>query len=88
MPQGISKPNNQVLAAGSPLRVEMEIGANATAAKMLPGRQLSLMMRTKRSKRQVPKRPGTYSSWTCRLLSLRRPLTLLAIQLWLLLAIV
>jgi len=37
MPQGISKPSNQVLAAGSPLRVEMEIGANATAAKMLPG---------------------------------------------------
>jgi len=38
MPQGITKPNNQVLAAGSPLRVEMEIGANATAAKMLAGR--------------------------------------------------
>ncbi len=38
MPQGIQKPSNQVLAAGNPLRVEMEIGANATAAKMLPGR--------------------------------------------------
>ena len=38
MPQGIVKPSNQVLAAGSPLRVEMEIGANATAAKMLAGR--------------------------------------------------
>jgi hypothetical protein len=37
MPQGIQKPSNQVLAAGSPLRVEMEIGANATAAKMLAG---------------------------------------------------
>jgi hypothetical protein len=38
MPQGIQKPSNQVLAAGDPLRVEMEIGANATAAKMLAGR--------------------------------------------------
>ena len=38
MPQGVQKPANQVLAAGNPLRVEMEIGANATAAKMLPGR--------------------------------------------------
>ena len=38
MPQGVQKPANQVLAAGDPLRVEMEIGANATAAKMLPGR--------------------------------------------------
>jgi len=38
MPQGVQKPSNQVLAAGNPLRVEMEIGANATAAKMLPGR--------------------------------------------------
>ena len=38
MPQGIVKPNNQVLAAGTPLRVEMEVGANATAAKMLAGR--------------------------------------------------
>jgi hypothetical protein len=38
LPQGIQKPANQVLAAGNPLRVEMEIGANATAAKMLPGR--------------------------------------------------
>jgi hypothetical protein len=38
MPQNIQKPSNQVLAAGDPLRVEMEIGANATAAKMLAGR--------------------------------------------------
>ncbi len=38
MPQGVQKPSNQVLAAGTPLRVEMEVGANATAAKMLPGR--------------------------------------------------
>ena len=37
MPQGVQKPSNQILAAGNPLRVEMEIGANATAAKMLPG---------------------------------------------------
>jgi hypothetical protein len=38
MPQGIVKPSNQVVAAGNPLTVEMEVGANATAAKMLPGR--------------------------------------------------
>lgn len=38
MPQALQKPSNQVLVAGDPLRVEMEIGANATAAKMLPGR--------------------------------------------------
>ena len=38
MPQGIPKPSNQVVAVGSPLKVEMEVGANATAAKMLPGR--------------------------------------------------
>jgi len=38
MPQAIQKPANQVIAAGDPLRVEMEIGANATPAKMLPGR--------------------------------------------------
>jgi hypothetical protein len=38
MPQGIVKPSNQVVAFGDPLAVEMEIGANATAAKMLPGR--------------------------------------------------
>ena len=38
MPQGIVKPSNQIVAAGDPLTVEMEVGANATAAKMLPGR--------------------------------------------------
>jgi hypothetical protein len=38
MPQGIVKPSNQVVAVGDPLTVEMEIGANATPAKMLPGR--------------------------------------------------
>jgi len=38
MPQGIVKPLNQIVASGDPLAVEMEIGANATAAKMLPGR--------------------------------------------------
>ncbi len=38
MPQGIVKPTNQVVAAGEPLTVEMEIGSNATPAKMLPGR--------------------------------------------------
>lgn len=37
MPQGLVKPSNQILVAGNPLCVEMEIGANATAAKMLPG---------------------------------------------------
>jgi hypothetical protein len=38
MPQGIVKPTSQVVASGNPLSVEMEVGANATAAKMLPGR--------------------------------------------------
>jgi hypothetical protein len=38
MPQGIVKPINQIVAAGDPLIVEMEVGANATEAKMLPGR--------------------------------------------------
>jgi hypothetical protein len=38
MPQGIVKPTNQIVAAGEPLTVEMEVGANATVAKMLPGR--------------------------------------------------
>jgi hypothetical protein len=38
MPQGIVKPANQVIIAGNPIILEMEIGANATAAKMLPGR--------------------------------------------------
>jgi hypothetical protein len=38
MPQAIVKPANQIIAAGLPLIVEMEVGANATAAKMIPGR--------------------------------------------------
>jgi len=38
MPQGLVKPANQVLVAGNPVIVEFEIGATATAAKMLPGR--------------------------------------------------
>ena len=38
MPQGIQKPSNQIVAYGDPLFAELEIGANATAAKMLPGR--------------------------------------------------
>lgn len=38
MPQGIVKPLNQIIAQGDPLRTEMEIGATATAAKMIPGR--------------------------------------------------
>ena len=38
MPQGIVKPSNLIVAAGDPLTVEMEVGANATPAKMLPGR--------------------------------------------------
>jgi hypothetical protein len=38
MPQGIVKPANQIVAFCEPLTVEMEIGANAIAAKMLPGR--------------------------------------------------
>ena len=38
MPQGIVKPTNQVVAAGDPFTVEMEVGANATPAKVLPGR--------------------------------------------------
>ena len=38
MPQGVVKSSNQIVAYGDPLAVEMEIGANATAAKMLPGR--------------------------------------------------
>jgi len=32
------KPNNQIVAYGNPLGVEMEVGANATEAKMLAGR--------------------------------------------------
>jgi len=38
MPQYLVKPANQVVVAGNPIRVEMEVGANATPAKMLPGR--------------------------------------------------
>ena len=38
MPQGVVKSSNQIVAYGDPLAVEMEVGANATAAKMLPGR--------------------------------------------------
>ena len=38
MPQAVVKPANQIVAFGDPLAVEMEVGANATAAKMLPGR--------------------------------------------------
>jgi hypothetical protein len=38
LPQGLVKPANQIIAFGDPLAVEMEVGANATAAKMLPGR--------------------------------------------------
>lgn len=37
MPQGLVKPANQILVAGNPMVVEFEVGANATAAKMLPG---------------------------------------------------
>jgi len=38
LPQGVVKPSNQIVAYGDPLGVEMEIGANATEAKMLAGR--------------------------------------------------
>jgi hypothetical protein len=38
MPQAVVKPTNQVVAYGDPLTVEMEVGANATVAKMVPGR--------------------------------------------------
>jgi hypothetical protein len=39
MPQGIVKPSNQVLALDLGCRViEMEVGANATEAQMVPGR--------------------------------------------------
>lgn len=42
MPQGLVKPSNQVLVHGTPLKTECEIGANATAAKMLAGRVVIL----------------------------------------------
>ena len=38
MPQAVVKPANQIVAYGDPLTVEMEVGANATVAKMVPGR--------------------------------------------------
>jgi len=38
LPQGVVKPDNQIVAYGEPLAVEMEIGANATEAKMVAGR--------------------------------------------------
>jgi hypothetical protein len=38
LPQGVVKPSNQIVAYGDPLMVEMEIGANATAAEMKAGR--------------------------------------------------
>ena len=38
MPQGLTQPSNAILVAGTPVYREVEIGANATAAKMLPGR--------------------------------------------------
>jgi hypothetical protein len=38
VPQGVVKPSNQAVAYGDPLMVEMEIGANATAAEMKAGR--------------------------------------------------
>jgi hypothetical protein len=38
MPQYLVKPANQVVVAGNPLRLEFEVGANATAAEMHPGR--------------------------------------------------
>jgi hypothetical protein len=38
MPQSIVKPTNLIVAAGDPLIVEMEVGANATVAKVVAGR--------------------------------------------------
>jgi hypothetical protein len=38
LPQGVVKPSNQAVAYGDPLMVELEIGANATAADMKAGR--------------------------------------------------
>lgn len=38
MPEPIVKPANQVVLGGTPLRREVEIGANAIVAEMLPGR--------------------------------------------------
>jgi len=38
MPQYLTAPANSILAAGAPLILELEIGANATAAQMLAGK--------------------------------------------------
>src|SRR4030065_1124859 len=38
MPQFPVKPTNQIIAYGDPLKTEMKVGANATPAKMLPGK--------------------------------------------------
>ena len=38
MTQWVQKPANQIVIDGDPIRKEVTIGANATAAKMLPGR--------------------------------------------------
>jgi hypothetical protein len=38
MPQFLVKPANQVVVQGNPIKAEYEVGANATEAKMLPGR--------------------------------------------------
>jgi hypothetical protein len=37
MPQGLVKPSNQILVSGDPLTVELEVGANATPAEVIPG---------------------------------------------------
>lgn len=38
MPQYLTAPANSILVAGAPLILEFEVGANATAVKMLAGR--------------------------------------------------
>ncbi|MFB0502251.1 MAG: hypothetical protein ACETWE_00255 [Candidatus Bathyarchaeia archaeon] len=38
MPQYLVKPANQIVVEGNPRRLEFKVGANATPAKMLPGR--------------------------------------------------
>jgi hypothetical protein len=38
MPQAVVKPTNQIVAYGDPMIVEMEVGANATISKVIPGR--------------------------------------------------
>jgi hypothetical protein len=42
LPQGLVKPSNQIVGYGNPLRTEMDVGAPATAAKMIPGRVVIL----------------------------------------------